>query len=41
MLDYLIALLDDADDFSWQSAKASNAVLLCQMEKGEIISWSE
>ena len=41
MLDYLIALLDDANDFSWQSAKASHAVLLCRMEQGEITSWSE
>ena len=28
MLDYVIALLDDANDFSWQSAKASHAILL-------------
>ena len=27
MLDYLIALLDDSNDFSWQAAKASHAVL--------------
>ena len=31
MLDYLIVLLDDANDFSWQSA--SHAVLLCRMER--------
>ena len=36
ILDYLIALMDDANDFSWTSAKASNAVLLCQMEQGEV-----
>ena len=41
MLDYLIVLLDDANDFSWQSAKASHVVLLCCMEQGEISSWSE
>ena len=41
MLDYLIALSDDANDFSWQSAKASHAVLLCRMEQGEITNWSE
>ena len=41
MLDYLIALLDDSYDFSWQAAKASHAVLLCRMEQGEVISWSE
>ena len=28
MLDYSIALLDDSNDFSWQAAKASHAVLL-------------
>ena len=33
MLDYLISLLDDANDFSWTSAKASHAV---HMEQGEI-----
>ena len=36
MLDYLIALMDDANDFSWTSAKASHAVLLCRMEQGEV-----
>ena len=41
MLDYLIALLDDSNDFSWQAAKASHAVLLCRMEQDEVISWSE
>ena len=34
MLDYLIALLDDSNNFSWASAKASHAVLLCRMEQG-------
>ena len=41
MLDYLIALLDDSNDFSWQAAKASHAVLLCRMEQGEVIGWSD
>ena len=41
MLDYLIALLEDANDFSWQAAKASHGVLLCRMEQGEVTSWSE
>ena len=36
MLDYLIALLDDSNDFSWSAAKSSHAVLLCCMEQGEI-----
>ena len=39
MLDYLIALLEDANNFSWQAAKASHAVLLCRMEQGEVTSW--
>ena len=29
MLDYLISLLDDANNFSWDAAKASHAVLIC------------
>ena len=41
MLDYCINLLEDATDFSWSSAKASHAVLLCRMEQGEIGSWSD
>ena len=41
MLDYVIDLLDDATDFSWASAKASHAVLLCRMEQREISSWLE
>ena len=40
MLDYVINLLDDTTDFSWASAKASHAVLLCRMEQGEIVRWS-
>ena len=41
MLDYLIALLDDSNDFLWKAAKASHAVLLCPMEQGEVTSWSD
>ena len=41
MLDYLISLLDDANDFSWDAAKASHAVLLCRMEQGEVVSYQE
>ena len=41
MLDYLIALLDYSNDFAWQAAKASHAVLLWRLEQGEVISWSE
>ena len=36
MLNYLIALLDDSNDFSWVAAKACQAILLCHMEQGEI-----
>ena len=36
MLNYLIDLMDDANDFSWGAAKASHAVLLCRMEQGEV-----
>ena len=39
MLDYCINLLEEVRDFSWSSAKASHAVLLCCMEHGEIGSW--
>ena len=41
MLDYLIALLDDSNDFSWSAAKASHAVLLCRMEQGEISEYTQ
>ena len=41
MLDYLIALLDDSNDFSWAAAKASHAVLLCRMEQGEITDYTQ
>ena len=41
MLDYLINLLEDANDFSWSIFKASHAVLLCRMEQGEVKSLSE
>ena len=40
MLDYLSEIMEDANDFSWQSAKASHVVLLCRMEEG-IVEWSE
>ena len=33
MLEYLTEIMEDANDFGWQSAKASHAVLLCRMEK--------
>ena len=40
MSDYLDSLLDDAQDFSWEAAKASHAVL-CRMEQGEIENYSQ
>ena len=39
--DYLVSLLDDAQDFSWKVAKASHAVLLCRMEQGEVENYSQ
>ena len=41
MLDYLISLLDDSNDFSWSSAKACHAVLLCRMEQGEVKDYTQ
>ena len=41
MLDYLISLFDYANDFSWDVAKASHAVLLCRMEQGEVKDYSQ
>ena len=38
MLDFLVALLDDCNDLSWQSVRASHAVLLCRMEQCEMFS---
>ena len=34
-------LLDGTNDFSWQSAKASHAALLCRMKQREISDWSQ
>ena len=41
MLNYLIDLMDDANDFSWGAAKASHAVLLCRMEQGEVTRYDQ
>ena len=41
MLEYLISLLDDSNDFSWPAAKASHAVFLCSMEQGEIQNYQQ
>ena len=39
-LGYLVSLLDDAQYFSREVAKASHAVLLCRMEQGKIENYS-
>ena len=36
MLWYLNELMEDVSDFSWGSAKAAHAVLLCEMERGTV-----
>ena len=36
MLQYLIDIMADANDFLWQNAKAAHAVLLCDMERGAV-----
>ena len=41
MLDYLISLLDDSNDFSWSSTKACYAVFLCRMDQGEIKDYTQ
>ena len=28
--------MEDANDFSWDAARTSHAVLLCRMEQGEV-----
>ena len=40
MLTYLCELMEDANDFSWSSAKVSHAVLLCEMERGAL-DWTD
>ena len=40
MMWYLHDLMEDATDFTWSSAKAAHAVLLCEMERGTV-SWSD
>ena len=40
MLDYLGNIMEDASDFSWESAKAAHAILLTNME-ADRINWSE
>ena len=33
-------LMEDATDFSWQGAKATHAVILCEMERG-VLGWED
>ena len=40
MLDYLGNIMGDASDFSWESAKAANAILLTNME-ADRLNWSK
>ena len=39
MLDYVTDLMEDAQDFSWPSAKGAHALILCRMEEGKV-NWS-
>ena len=41
MFNYLIDLLDDAQDLSWTVAKASRAVLLCHLEQGDLSGYDQ
>ena len=41
MLDYLICLSDDSNDFSWQAVEACHAVPLCCMEDRGIVSYTQ
>ena len=40
MLEYLADLMEDAQDFSWASAKAAHVVALCRMEDGKL-TWKD
>ena len=40
MVSYMGDLMEDATDFSWQSAKAAHAVMLCEMERG-VLTWED
>ena len=40
MLDYLGNLMEDASDFSWESAKASHAIVLTNME-ADCLQWTK
>ena len=40
MLEYMADTMEDAKDFSWMSAKASHAVVLCRMEDRKL-TWGD
>ena len=40
MIAYLADLMEDETDFTWQGAKASHVVLLCEMERGTL-KWED
>ena len=40
MLEYLSDIMDDCNDFGWQSGKGAHAVLLCKMEDNNV-DWHE
>ena len=41
MLDYLIALMEEANNFSWDAARASHAVLLHRLKQRDIKTYTE
>ena len=41
MLDYLISLFEDVQDFLWDAARASHAVLLFRMEQGDVKNYTD
>ena len=41
MLDYLVSLFGDVQDFFWDAARASHAVLLCRMEQGDVKNYTD
>ena len=41
MLDNMIVLLEDAQDFPWSTTKANHAVLLCRTEQDDIKDFTQ
>ena len=40
MLSYDADLMEDCNDFGWQSAKGAHALVLCHMEENKV-NWDE